>query len=63
MRMNMQTQIKNKTFESALEEFIIVKESDGLSEDTINDYRNSGKPFSCILWGKQTGKPVLAKKQ
>ena len=45
MRMYMQTQIKNKTFEDGLEEFILTKESDKKSDTSLVHYRDVAKAF------------------
>jgi len=45
MRMYMQTQIKNRTYETALEEFILTKESEGLSGESLKHYQYIATAF------------------
>ena len=45
MRINMQNQIKNRTFEENFKEFIITMESKNLSTDTIRNYKTAAKIF------------------
>lgn len=50
----MQAHIKEKTVESAFEDFIRIKKNDNLSDETINDYKNIFRYLHGVLWAKLT---------